>query len=86
MCENNTRTEIGNCERMILGQRVSYKLYLENKSNKARYAIAIRRGEEYVNNDFGEDFLSVAILFTEIVNGEVLPYSLEEISEDFQNG
>lgn len=78
--------EIGNCERFVLGEKICYKLFLDPRGELVGYRISICRGEESATCYLGEDFLGVAVLFAEIVRGEVLPYSLEEIAEDYRNG
>lgn len=80
--ENQT-TEIGSHERVVLGSTICYKLFLDQKTARVGYRIRICREDEQAECFFGEDFLSVAVLFAELVRGEVLPYSLEEIAEDF---
>ena len=80
----NQVTEIGNHERSVLGDKICYKLFLDKCGEHAGYRVSIRRGEEQADSYLGEDFLSVAVLFAEIVRGEVLPYSLEEIAEDYR--
>lgn len=78
--------QIGGHERFVLGQRTDYTLFLNREGTRVGYRIGIARGEESANEYVGEDFLGVAVLFAEIVRGEVLPYSLAEITEDFRNG
>ena len=88
MMHLNTRKglteEIGTCERYVLGEKTTYRLLLDKTDEQIGYRIEIVRGEESAQCFLGEDFLSVAVLFAEIVRGEVFPYSLEEISEDFR--
>lgn len=79
----NQVTEIGSHERFVLGSKICYKLFLDKQGDCVGYRIRICREEEQAESFFGEDFLSVAVLFAELVRGEVLPYSLEEIAEDF---
>ena len=79
-------TEIGTHERTVLGDTICYKLFWDEREGQVGYWISICRGEEQAEGFLGEDFLSVAVLFTEIVRGEVLPYSLAEIVEDYRGG
>lgn len=81
--ENQT-VEIGSHDRYVLGSKISYKLFLDKNADRVGYRVGIFRGEEQAQSFLGEDFLSVAVVFAEIVRGEVLPYSLEEIAEDFR--
>lgn len=76
--------EIGHCERYVLGEPVIYSLFMSRDGERNGYRIGICRGEETAMDFVGEDFLSVVVLFTEIVRGEVFPYSLEEIIRDFR--
>ena len=88
MMHRNTRKglteEIGTCERYVLGEKTTYRLLLDKMDEQIGYRIEIARGKDSAQSLLGEDFLSVAVLFAEIVRGEVFPYSLEEIAEDFR--
>ena len=75
--------EVGKHEIDILGAKVEYRLFCEYKDRFQGYEVEIKRGDEMETCYLGEDFLSVAVLYAELVKGEVLPYSLPEIVEDF---
>lgn len=78
--------ELGNHERFVLGTRVCYRMLCDRDSEREGYRIEISRGEETESCYLGEDFLSIVVLFAELIRGEVLPYSLPEIAEDFLSG
>ena len=75
--------EVGKHENEILGTRVEYRLFCESGDRCQGYQVEIKRGDEAEICYLGEDFLSVVVLYAELVKGEVLPYSLPEIVEDF---
>lgn len=76
--------EIGSHERFVLGKRTEYKLFRGVCNDRVGYLIGISRDGESEKTFVGEDFLGVAVLFAQIVRGEVLPYTLAEIAEDFR--
>ena len=81
---NQIEEEIGRHERFVLNKRTEYKLFRGVYGDRVGYLIGIARDGEAEKVFVGEDFLGVAVLFAEIVRGAVLPYTLEEIAEDFQ--
>ena len=83
---NETKEEIGAHERFVLGKRTRYMLFMGRDGDCVGYLIGIKREGESVEAFVGEDFLSAVVLFEKIVHGDVLPYSLPEIAEDFQKG
>ena len=78
--------KVGIHERFVLGKRTEYSLFMGRDGDRIGYLIGIARDGESEKVFVGEDFLGAAVLFAEIVRGEVFPYSLVEIVEDFQKG
>ena len=81
---NRIEEEIGGHERFVFGKRIQYKLFRCVYGDRAGYLIGVTWDGEAEKVFVGEDFLGVAVLFAEIVRGDVLPYTLAEIVEDFQ--
>ena len=81
--EDKTMLEIGRCEKEILGEMVVYSLFMKRENHIKTYGIRISRGADnescYLNGDL---FRCVSFL-ERLINGEVFPYSLHELAEDF---
>ncbi len=76
-------TEIGRSEKMLLGEMVVYSLLVRNHEGQKQYAAAIAKGAERESCFLGNDLFSAVAFFRKIVEGEVFPYSLSEIVEDY---
>jgi len=71
------------CQREILGFSTEYSLWVEFDCSQPHYRIRVERGAESSSCDVGEGLINAVHFFEAVVNGEVFPYSLTEIAEDF---
>lgn len=74
---------LGAYQRTVLGEMIEYTLYAERSEARVGFRIVICRGKEKAEADFGEDVFRVVDFFSKIVQGNVLPYTLHELVEDF---
>ena len=88
--QNGTRRKteelycIRRCERDYFGRRVEYALYC-NGADGTRFRISIKDRLEEAVGEVRGSFSEVAALFDRIVCGEVAPYVLCEILDDFSH-
>ena len=71
------------CKMACLGRERIYELLCEGTDGE-RFFISVREGEEEEVAQVTCPFSRVAILFDRIVRGEVAPFILLEILEDFE--
>ena len=83
--QTETVVEVGRYEKQIQGRTVAYSLLKKNDGDGVRYGVCIFDQKErescYLSGDL---FASVAFLEM-LVKGDVFPYSLGELVEDFWN-
>lgn len=75
--------EIGRYEKTLLGDLVVYSLLLKENNGTRQYAISISRGAQRESCLLNGDLLASVAFFEKLVNGDVFPYSLCELVEDF---
>lgn len=75
--------EIGRYEKQLLGRLVIYSLFVKEKDGERTYGICISCGEERESCILNGDLFLCVDLLRRIVNGDVFPYSLYELVEDF---
>ena len=75
--------EVGHYEKALPGGIVVYSLLTRAERGKRQYAISVSRGAERESCILGFDLFSAVSFFKKIVEGEVFPYSLSELVEDF---
>ncbi len=78
-----TTTVLARCQKEILGSPTEYLLCLDREDDCCRYHIQVTRQGEKCSCDFGDDIINTVKIFEAIVQGEIFPYSLAEIAEDF---
>ncbi len=76
-------TEIGRIEKTLLGESVIYSFFVRDGEGNRQYAISIAGGGERESCFLGVDLFPAIAFFQKIVEGEVFPYSLSELVEDF---
>ena len=82
--KSSQRTLLGAYQRSVMGERIEYRLEMDQETGRARFHIIVLRGEEWADADMGDDILSVLDLFSKIVEGGVFPYTLPEVVEDYR--
>ena len=78
-----TTTVLARCQKEILGSPTEYLLCLDRDDGSCRYSIQVMRQREKCSCAFGDDIINAVKIFEAIVQGEIFPYSLAEIAEDF---
>ena len=83
MAEN--MTEVARCSRKSQMGNTQYSLY-RNHIEDDGYVICVKNDEMCERGTLTGSLSSVAILFEKIVNGDVPPYILPDILNDFEAG
>ena len=66
--KSSQRTVLGAYQRSVIGEKIEYRLEMDQESGRARFHIVVLRGEEWAAVDIGDDILSVLDLFSKIIN------------------
>lgn len=75
-------TEIGRCFRETEAGQVIYSLFREDVDSD-RFVICVKSKDQREEGGLSGTLPRVSLLFEKIVNGEVPPYILPEILEDY---
>ena len=75
--------EIGRYEKSLLGEIVAYSLFVKENNGARRYAVSISRGIQRESCFLSDDLFASVAFFEKLVTGDVFPYSLSELVEDF---
>lgn len=70
------------CKKACFDRERAYELFCESTDGE-RFFVSIREGEDEAVGEVACSFADAAALFDRIVRGEVAPYVLGEILEDF---
>ena len=78
-----TTVEVGCYEKQIQGRKVTYSLLKKSDDNGARYGVCIFDQKERESCYLSGDLFSSVSFLEMLVRGDVFPYSLHELVEDF---
>ena len=76
-------TEIGKIEKTLLGEPITYSFFIREGEGKRQYAVSVAGGGERESCFLGTDLFPAITFFQKIVEGDVFPYTLSELVEDF---
>ena len=75
--------EIGHYEKQLLGRSVIYQLFMEEKNGVKTYGVRLSCDKEAESFRLNQDLFSCVSFLKKLVDGNVFPYSLCELVEDF---
>ena len=77
------KIELATYSRDILGKTIRYSLLEAFENGEKQYYIAVESIEDFCSCGVGSDLIDAVYLLDAIIKGQIFPYSLPEIVDDF---